>query len=169
MCEAKTETLKPANIVWRIFQGLIDDLIVTFIALLVAWAAGVLPYKVELPDFNKGFSSVVEMAQRYLPLTAQLGATLFIYVAFKFIYYVVFVAWSGRTPACYMLRLRIVMSDGGAVSLSGSLKRAIAGGVISHTPVVGHILRFVDYLATLFNGRKQAVRDMVANTMLVHM
>lgn len=161
--------MRPANVVWRIFQGLIDDLIVTFIALLIAWGVGVLPYKVQLPDLNKGFSSVVEMAQHYLPLTAQLGATLFIYVAFKFIYYVVFVAWSGQTPACYMLRLRIVMSDGRAVALSGALKRAVAGGVISHTPVVGHILRFVDYLVTLFNRRKQAVRDMVADTMLVHM
>lgn len=160
--------MQPANIVWRILQGVIDDLIVTFIALIIAWVVGALPDRTQWIDPRKDFSTVVEALMTYLPLTAQLGATLFIYAAFKFSYYVMFVAWNGQTLACFVLRLRIVMTDGSPVSLSSAVKRALAGGVISHTPLIGHILRFGDYLATLFNRRKQAVRDMVADTMMVH-
>jgi uncharacterized RDD family membrane protein YckC len=101
-------------------------------------------------------------------VTTRAAATLLIYAAAKFVYYVAFVTWGGRTPACYLLRLRIVRTDGAPASASDAVKRAVAGGIIGHTPGVGQLLRIGDYLAALFNRRKQAMRDMVAGTMLVH-
>ena len=170
MNEQCAQPLRPANILWRIFQGVIDDWLITAVALGLAWQAGVLP-KLQFVEHNEsqsGYAYVVETLKRYLPLTAQIGATLLIYAVIKFIYYVALVAWKGQTLACYLLGLRIVMADGTPATFGSAAKRAFAGGVISHTPFIGHVLRLGDYLATFFNPRKQAVRDLVADTMLVH-
>jgi uncharacterized RDD family membrane protein YckC len=162
------EQLVPANIWWRILQGVLDDLVVTAVALFLAWELGLLPRKQQFIDAQELSASIVALVQTYLPLTGRLGATLFLYATIKFVYYVFFVFYGGQTPACWLLSLRIVRCDGRPASLSTAVKRAVAGGVISHAPFIGHVLRFIDYLAALFNKRNQAVRDMVAETLLVH-
>jgi uncharacterized RDD family membrane protein YckC len=158
---------EPANIIWRIIQGVLDDLIITGAALGLSWMLGILPSSEQFKSADS-ISSLTQMIIAYLPLTARIGSIFFIHAGIKFIYYVAFIAATGQTPACYLLRLRIVMVDGNPASVSSAVKRAIAGGIVSHTPVIGYVLRLIDYLATLFNPRKQAVRDMVARTMLVH-
>ncbi|HLL73891.1 MAG TPA: RDD family protein [Pyrinomonadaceae bacterium] len=158
---------RPANLFWRILQSVCDDLVITSFALTLAWALGVLPLPAERLDVSGGPRAVAEAVSRAVT-PARAGATLLIYAAGKFVYYVAFVAWGGRTPACHLLRLRIVRADGAPASVGNAVRRAVAGGVIGHTPVVGQLLRIGDYLMALFNRRKQAVRDMVAGTMLVH-
>src|SRR5258706_16093160 len=94
--------LEPANIVWRIIQGVLDDIIITGIALGLSWMIGVLP---SLEQFKgaDSISSLTQMVVAYLPLTARIGSIFIIYAAIKFIYYVAFVAATGQTPACYVL------------------------------------------------------------------
>jgi uncharacterized RDD family membrane protein YckC len=170
MKEQSAQPLRPANILWRISQGVIDDWLITAVALGLAWQGGVLP-KLQFVEHNQslsGYADVVEWLKRYLPLTAQIGATLVIYAVIKFIYYVSLVAWKGQTLACYLLGLKIVMADETPATFGSAIKRAFAGGVISHTPFIGQLLRLGDYVATFFNPRKQAVRDIVADTMLIH-
>lgn len=158
---------RPANILWRILQAVCDDLVITSFVLPLAWALGVLSLPAEWPDVSGGPRAFAEAAARAVT-PAQVGATLLIYAAAKFVYYVAFVTWGGRTPACYLLRLRIVRTDGAPASAGNAVRRAVAGGLIGHTPGVGQLLRIGDYLAALFNRRRQAVRDMLAGTMLVH-
>ena len=159
----------PAHILWRIAQGVIDDLIVTALAFGLAWGLGWLPAweNFRPPPVHDAAGWARELS-RYLPCLEQAGGILALYIVLKFTYYVLFVAHGGRTLACYLLRLRLVKTDGTPVSWEGSLRRAMAGGFISHTPVIGHLLRFIDYGAALCNERKRAARDFAAGTVLVH-
>lgn len=167
MNQEPARTTRPANILWRIMQGGVDDLIITAGALGLAWGLGVITVPANFIRLPRDLT-FVEDVSNHLTLAARAGAVFAIYVAMKLAYYTAFVACGGKTPACYLLRLRVVRVDGRPVSLAGSAKRAVAGGALSHAPVVGHFIRFVDYAVALFNRRKQAVRDIIAGTMLVH-
>jgi uncharacterized RDD family membrane protein YckC len=92
-----------------------------------------------------------------------------IYWGIKLAYQTGFLTFcSGRTPGCWIFGVRVVMKDGQRLSWRGALGRTLAGGVIGQLPVVGHVLRFLDYMAALFNRRRMALRDMAAGTMLIH-
>ena len=158
----------PANILWRVAHAVTDDAIVTGVALLVAWAAGVLPSPQDLLAPTGATRSLAESVRSYLCLALRVGAVVGIYAAIKFMYYVCFVAWGGQTPGCRLLRLRVVMVDGSPATFRAAVARAVAGGIASHAPGVGHVLRLGDYLAALLNRRRRAVRDLAAGTMLVH-
>jgi uncharacterized RDD family membrane protein YckC len=167
MGSASPPTTIPANILWRILQGVLDDSLILIMTFLMAWWLGALPSAGDLEGFAPDEGVPVNALLRYWRMTAHVGAVLVIYAAIKFVYYTGFVAWDGRTPACRLFRLRIVMADGTPAGLGPAIKRALAGGIISHTPLIGWALRTADYLATFFNPRKQAGRDLAARTMLV--
>src|SRR5260370_20013255 len=89
--ETELGPLQAANIVWRILQGVIDDLIITIVDLGVSWAIGVLPSADQFRHADS-LSSLTQLLTTYLPLTARLGSIFFIYAAIKFFYYVAFIA-----------------------------------------------------------------------------
>jgi uncharacterized RDD family membrane protein YckC len=149
--------------------GAVDGTVTTSVTLLLAWALGLLS-GVTSASAGQSFAIGAGLARapQWMTLVTSVGATLTIRILVVFLYDTASVAVGGQTIACRLLRLRIVASDGNPVSLRGALKRAVAGGLLAHTPVVGQVARVGDYAAAIFGKRRQAVRDRVAGTMLVH-
>jgi hypothetical protein len=149
---------------------MLDGGLTTTLAFAIAWGAGVLPTAHEIVVLGHAAMSpaVLLRSWQVLGVASQVGATLAIRIGVVFAYDTVSVAAGGRTLACRLLRLRIVMLDGSSVPLSQSLRRAAAGGLVTQTPVVGQVLRASDYGAALFGTQKRALRDRIAGTALVH-
>lgn len=163
---ATTEDLSPANLVWRMALGTIDGSVTLGLTIALAWFFGVLPSAEIVGAASNGFRT--DDAGGMLALGTQVGVILLIRVVIVFLYDTTSVALGGQSIGGRLLRLRIVSVDGTRVALGGALKRAAAGGLIAHTPVLGQALRIGDYGAALLGRRRQAVRDKVAGTMLVH-
>jgi hypothetical protein len=162
--------LRPAGILRRAALGMLDGGMTTTLALTIAWAAGVLPTAHDTILIGRAAISpeVVLRSWQLLGIASQVGATVAIRIGVVFVYDTVSVALGGQTLACRLLRVRIVRTDGSAVPLAQSLRRAVAGGVLTQTPVVGQVLRAGDYGAALLGKQKRALRDRVAGTALVH-
>jgi uncharacterized RDD family membrane protein YckC len=149
--------LKTANIIWRMAVGAVDGALTTSCSLMVAWSLGLLP----------GAFGALHAGQMGM-LATHVGETLLLRALLIFLYDTTSVAFGGQTVGCRLFRLRIVSADGARVSVRNALKRAAAGGLVANTPVVGQVVRVGDYAAALFGRRRQAVRDRVAGTLLVH-
>lgn len=149
---------------------MLDGGMTTTLALAITWAAGLLPTAHEIVLFGRAALTPAAVLQSWqlLGIASQVGVVLVIRVGVVFVYDTVSVALGGQTLACRLLRVRIVRTDGSAVPLTQSLRRAAAGGLITQTPVVGQLLRAGDYGAALLGTQKRALRDRVAGTALVH-
>lgn len=162
-------TMRAAHLGWRLAQGLTDDLIISAIAVIVAIMCGIVTIhgwpSIDLHSLTSPVR-VLELASAIIPRAT---ATYAIYWVLKLIYYTGFFTFcNGQTPICMLLRVKVVMKTGVAVTWQAALARTVAGGVMGQLPLIGPTMRAADYLAALFNRRKQALRDMAAGTMLVH-
>lgn len=146
---------------------MLDDLVLTAATLAIAASCHLLPAWKQWQGMAD-WVTLADTLSRALALTARVGLIFAVYAVLKFIYYTAFISHGGKTPGCRILGLRVVAADGNPAGLRQAALRALAGGIVSHTPVVGHLLRFIDYGVALFTARNQAARDLVADTLLVH-
>lgn len=161
---------RPAGVVVRATVGALDGALTSSLVLAIAWGAGLLPSLDDLGGLGRDATSLAALvtSARLPGVAAQVGVLVALRIAVIFSFDTLSVALGGQTPGCRLLRVRIVGTDGERVRIGGALKRAAAGGVIAHTPVVGQAMRAADYGAALFGRQRRAVRDRVAGTMLVH-
>ena len=163
------KSLRPAHLGWRVAQSLSDDLPVTAIALCFAAVIGILPDGASMRDLLQSYRAPIDLAKKISRLLPTASLVYAVYWLAKLAYQTGFLTFcNGQTPGCWLFKVRVVMQDGRHVTWRAAVGRTLAGGVMGQAPVVGQVLRFIDYAATLFNRRRQAVRDMAAGTMLVH-
>jgi uncharacterized RDD family membrane protein YckC len=161
--------LQPAHLGWRVAQSLTDDLIVSVTALCAVAVVGMLPDTVSVRDLAQAYNQPVEFGRRLFRLVPTASLVYVVYWAAKLGYQTGFLTiCHGQTLGCWLFGVQVVMKDGHPVTWRAAAGRTIAGGVMAQVPVIGQVLRFLDYLAALFNHRRQAVRDMAAGTMLVY-
>jgi uncharacterized RDD family membrane protein YckC len=161
--------LHPAHLGWRVAQSLTDDLLITAIALGFAAVVGMLPNSASMRGLVQVYDQPLELARRLSRLVPTASLVYAVYWTAKLGYHTGFLTLcNGQTPGCWLFGLRVVLKDGRPVNWRAAAGRTLAGGIIGQVPLIGQVLRFLDYLAALFNRRRQAVRDMAAGTMLVH-
>ena len=161
--------IRPAHLGWRVGQALTDDLIVSAIAVILGYAFGLLSGDGRAINLRESLNSPADSIRRLLVILPKAGMVYAIYWAIKLAYQTGFLTFfAGQTPGCWLFGVRVSMKDGKPVNWRAALGRTVAGGVIGQLPIVGHVLRFLDYLVALFNRRRMAVRDMAAGTMLIH-
>jgi uncharacterized RDD family membrane protein YckC len=161
--------LQPAHLGWRVAQSLTDDLVVTAAALCLVAVAGILPDSSSIRDLLQLYDRPVEFVRRLSRLVPTASLVYVIYWVAKLAYQTGFLTrCHGQTPGCWLFGLKVVMKDGRQVTWRAAAGRTIAGGVMVQVPVIGQVLRLLDYVAALLNRRRQAVRDIAAGTMLVH-
>jgi uncharacterized RDD family membrane protein YckC len=73
-------------------------------------------------------------------------------------YYVVFTGSCGQTPGKMLLHLKVVRSDGSAMTYGRAALREILGKFVSG------ITLGVGYLMVVFDARKQGLHDKIADT-----
>jgi uncharacterized RDD family membrane protein YckC/uncharacterized Zn-finger protein len=77
-------------------------------------------------------------------------------------YYVVFTGSCGQTPGKMLMRLKVVRSDGSAMTYGRAALREILGKFVSG------ITLGVGYLMVVFDDRKQGLHDKIADTCVIH-
>lgn len=77
-------------------------------------------------------------------------------------YYVVFTGSCGQTPGKMLMRLKVVRSDGSAMTYGRAALREILGKFVSG------ITLGVGYLMVVFDNRKQGLHDKIADTCVIH-
>lgn len=78
-------------------------------------------------------------------------------------YYVVFTGSCGQTPGKMLMHLKVVRSDGSAISYGRAALREILGKFVSG------ITLGVGYLMVVFDDRKQGLHDKIADTCVIHL
>jgi len=78
-------------------------------------------------------------------------------------YYVVFTGSCGQTPGKMLMRLKVVRSDGSAMTYGRAALREILGKFVSG------ITLGVGYLMVVFDDRKQGLHDKIADTCVIHL
>ena len=76
-------------------------------------------------------------------------------------YAVFFVGYCGQTPAKMMLRIKVIRTDGRAMSYGRAALREVLGKFISS------ILLGIGYLMVAFDGKKQGLHDKIADTYVI--
>lgn len=161
--------MRPAHLGWRVVQAVIDDGVVAVCALALADPREIFEKGVILTNLSDFRQAPFESLKRMQQLLPAAGVVLMIYWCVKLPYQLAFLTLcKGQTIGCRVLRLRVTLADGRLVSWRAAAARTIGAGILAHAPVVGRILRLVYYLAILADKRRQAVRDMVAGTVVVH-
>lgn len=77
-------------------------------------------------------------------------------------YYVVFTGSCGQTPGKMLMRLKVVRSDGSAMTYGRAALREILGKFVSG------ITLGVGYLMVVFDSHKQGLHDKIADTCVIH-
>lgn len=77
-------------------------------------------------------------------------------------YYVVFTGACGQTPGKMVMRLKVMRSDGSAITYGRAALREIVGKFVSG------ITLGVGYLMVAFDLRKQGLHDKIADTCVIH-
>lgn len=163
------ERLRPAHLGWRLAQTFVDNALVTAFVLAVAFVVGLLPDAFAFPGLSDLRREPIDSAKQLARLLPTAGALLVFYWSVKLSYHTAFLTWcEGQTPGCRLFHLRVVQHNGCPVTWRGALGRTLVGGVMGHIPIVGQAMRLLDYFATLFTQRRQAIRDIAAGTVLVH-
>lgn len=161
--------LQPAHLGWRVAQSLTDDLFVTASALAFAAVVGMLPDSASMRSLVEVYDQPIEVTRRLSRFVPTASLVYAIYWTAKLGYHTGFLTLcNGQTPGCWLFGLQVVLKDGRPIHWRAAAGRTLAGGIMGQVPLIGQVLRLLDYIAALFNRRRQAVRDMAAGTMLVH-
>jgi len=134
-----------AGLVTRAVAFVIDAALIDLVATIVAVAAALVG---ALFHFPKNLHT----------LWIVLGVTA--YVLWSAGYFIVFWSTTGQTPGARVMQIRVVSSSGGPLRPFRSLVRAI-GVVLATLPLC------LGYVPVLFDGRRRALPDYLARTLVV--
>lgn len=129
----------------RTIAFVLDGAIIYVVALLAGGGIGLVLSLFHISDHAK---SVVAVA----------GAALFLLWAIA--YFVGFWSATGETPGNRMMRIRVVGADGQRLKPRWALVRCVG-------LVLSALLLFAGYLMILFDGRRRALHDRLARTVVV--
>lgn len=146
-----------------------DKLAVLAIVGFFAWQMGVFDrVSTELAAAGQsgGWDAVVFVLKAVWEAVPSLAAYIIGYALVA----VIGVAYTGTTPGLWLMGLKVVRLDGKSpVGISRAFTRYFSGSAASYAPVIGNVLRVLDYLHVLRNGSgdHRMGRDLVAGTMVV--
>lgn len=143
---------------WIRFGAKIIDSLIVAVPVLVIYFLGAAMFGVSMitqqaggqPNFNAIFAS----------LGLQLGVQL-VGILIGGLYTVLFIYKCGATPGKMALGLRVVMDDGGRLSLGRSIGRYFA-------EMVSGLMCYIGYILVGFDGQKRALHDHMCSTRVVY-
>ncbi|MGW8313084.1 MAG: RDD family protein [Desulfuromonadales bacterium] len=144
---AVTPALQPKAGFWiRVVAYLLDFLLLWTVEFVLSMLIGMTVNLLGLPtDGNPSVDVVIWM----------FGATL------SLAYAVFFVGYCGQTPGKMALRIKVIRTDGSAVSYGRAVLREVIGKFISG------ILLGIGYLMVAFDSQKQGLHDKMADTYVI--
>lgn len=164
-----TPVMRAAHLGWRLAQGLSDDLIISAAALIVAIVCGIVAiYRWPSVDLHS-LTSPIRVFEFVRAIIPRATAAYAIHWAAKLLYCTCFFIFCHcQTPVWMLLPVKVVMKTGAAATWEAALARTVAGGVLGQLPLIRQTMRTASYLTALFNCRKEVLRDIAADTMLVY-
>jgi uncharacterized RDD family membrane protein YckC len=102
--------------------------------------------------------SLFKISDHAKSVLAVIGAVLFVLWAIA--YFVGFWSATGETPGDRLMRIRVVTADGQRLKPRWALVRCVG-------LVLSALLLFIGYLMILFDGRRRALHDRLARTVVV--
>ena len=145
---AGPDTLPKAGFWIRAVAAIIDSFLVSLLefvcSLLLALAAGLVG------------GSLNQQGQAMMAIVTGLFAAVI-----AVFYYVFFTGYGGQTPGKMALRIKVIRTDGSAVSYGRAFLREVPGKFLSG------ILLGIGYLMVAFDRQKQGLHDKIANTYVI--
>ena len=133
------------GLVTRTIAFVLDGAIIYAVAVLAGGGIGLVLSLFHISDQAKNVLAVV-------------GAVLFVLWAAA--YFVAFWSATGETPGNRLMRIRVVTADGQRLKPSRALLRCV--GLL-----LSALLLFAGYLMILFDGRRRALHDRLARTVVI--
>jgi len=126
----------------RIWSFVIDDLVVSFLFIIIFWS--------QLSSFDKGEDLIQFLNSNFL-----------IFVLIKIIYQTLFVWQNGMTLGKYITKMRVVSLDYGEIpSFNSALIRA-------SVRVISETLFYIGFFMAFFNPLIQTLHDKLAKCVVV--
>lgn len=123
----------------------LDAIVINFVAIVVGLGASLILSLLHLPSVLKTILAVI-------------GGV--IYVLWLVGYFVVFWSATGQTPGARIMQIQVQTEDGGTIKPRRAVVRA-AGVLLAALPL------FLGFAPVLFDGRRRALQDHLARTVVV--
>ena len=153
-------TTIPATFFQRAFAWLIDRVVLFFIQLFIVFLFFV---------FSLPTAAAFDTSNVFKIIFSGLGLTAGLLVAVSWFLYRFFTEsrMNGQTFGKRLLGVRVVRENGFPASNADILVREILFVLFSVIPYLNTIIFIVNIILVAFSGKKQALHDMIAKTMVV--